>query len=113
MKYSWPIPALLLTCTLAAGSPWEDFLQRRRTADPRTARWALCLRPGDCNPLAKADDPVFQKLITGGDFILEPLGAAAARDLWSRLGWGAGPHWLHCSRDWNSFMECSIRNCCC
>ena len=94
MKNFWFIPALLLTCTLAASSPWEEFLQRRRAADPRYPRWALCLRPGDYNPLAKAGDPVFRKLITGGDFILEPLGAAAAQDLWNRRGWRAGPHWL-------------------
>jgi len=94
MRHSWFLPAFLITCTLGAGSPWEELLQRRRDGNARTARWALCLRPEDSSPAARAGDPVFQKLLTGGDFILEPLGAAAAQDLWNRRGWGAGPHWL-------------------
>lgn len=88
------MPALLVTCGVAVAGPWDDLVQRRRQADPRNAKWALCVRPSDFPSSAAHDHPIFRKLLTGGDFFLESLSFPAARDLWGRRGWGNEPHWL-------------------
>ena len=79
---------------MAVASPWEAFVQRRRQADPRSARWTLCVRQQDFNTIEANKDPVFQRLLTSGDFALETLGAAVAQDLWALKGWGPEAHWL-------------------
>jgi hypothetical protein len=84
---------LLLTCFLGA-SPWGDFVQRRRGADPRAGRWILCVRQGDFPAVEAYLDPAFRKLLTGGDCALEQLGAAVAQDLWAQRGWGREAHWV-------------------
>jgi tetratricopeptide (TPR) repeat protein len=94
MRLAHAAPALLLTCSLAAGTPWEDFVQRRRTSDPRLAKWVLCVRPGEFTTLDAAREPEFLKLLTSGDFLLETLTATAAQDLWQRKGWENKQHWL-------------------
>jgi len=94
MKRSFVLPALFLVGSLAAAFPWEALVQRRRTADPRTARWALCVRQGEFASLDAARDPVFLKLLSSGDFVLEVLTPATAQDLWSQKSWGSEPHWL-------------------
>jgi hypothetical protein len=88
------LPALLFTVTLAANGPWHDYAQRRKGADPRTARWILCVRQADFTQLEAYGDPVLQRLFASGDFALETLPPAVARDLWKRRDWGEAPHWL-------------------
>ena len=94
MRLFSALSILLLTCTLAAGSPWSDFVQRRRQEDPRSARWTLCVRQGDFPAFQAYLDPTFQKLLGAGDCRMEQLGAAAAQDLWAHKGWGREAHWL-------------------
>ena len=94
MKNALLLPILCVITSMASASPWEDFVQRRRSLDPRTARWTLCVRQGDFSNLDAFQDPIFQRLLTSGDFSLEILGAAVAQDLWARKGWGREPHWL-------------------
>jgi len=94
MRAWFSIPALCLAGTLASASPWEDFVQRRSGADPRQAKWVLCVRNGEFSNAAAYADPLFQKMLTSGDFSLEVLNSAVAQDLWARRGWGAEPHWL-------------------
>jgi tetratricopeptide (TPR) repeat protein len=94
MRVLSALSALLLASSLIAGSPWEDLLQRRRSGDPQGGRWLLCVRPGDFSNIAAFNDPVFQRLLTAGDFALESLAAPVAQDLWHRKGWGGEAHWL-------------------
>jgi hypothetical protein len=94
MRFSHLLSALFLTCTLAAASPWSDFVQRRRSADPRLTRWTLCVRQGDFASLDAYQDSTFRKLLTAGDCSLETLAAPAAQDLWAQKGWGTEAHWL-------------------
>ena len=88
------LAAFCLTATMAAANSWSDFVQRRRNADPRVARWTLCLRPGDLPQVEAYKDPVFQRLLSSGDFGLETLGPAPAQELWALKGWGPEPAWL-------------------
>ena len=88
------LPALCLALTLHAGSPWDDFLQRRQGGDPRAARWSLCVRPADFNTQELMADPTFQKLIVSGDVAMEALGTAEAEDHWARQSWGSRAHWV-------------------
>ncbi|MDR3670625.1 MAG: hypothetical protein P4L36_07270 [Holophaga sp.] len=93
MRFSFLVPALLLTGVLASASPWGDFVQRRRQ-DPRLGKWTVCVRQGDFPNFEAYKDPTFQKLLTAGDCNLEPLAGALAQDLWSQKSWGSEPHWL-------------------
>jgi hypothetical protein len=94
MRCSLTVPVLVLTCALASASPWEALVQRRRSQDPRVAKWALCVRQGEFSNVEAAKDPVFQKLLSSGDFTIEVLTSVTAQDLWSRKGWGREAHWL-------------------
>lgn len=94
MRCSLILPALVATGALFAASPWDDLVQRRRQGDPRQARWLLCVRPGDFPAATAYGDPVFRKLLTGGDFGMEVLNQAVVRDLWGRRGWGNEAHWV-------------------
>ena len=94
MSWFRVLPAFLFSVALAANGPWADFLQRRRNLDPRQAKWTLCVRAGEFVLADAYKDPVFQKLLTSGDFALETLAAPAAHDLWSQRNWGTGAHWL-------------------
>jgi hypothetical protein len=87
------LPAIFLSCTLAAASPWADFVQRR-SPDPRSGKWLVCMRQGDFSSLEAYKDATFQKLLTAGDCGLENLPPAAAQDLWAQKGWGREAHWL-------------------
>ena len=94
MRHRLSVPALFLTASLALASPWEDLVQRRKGADPRLAKWTLCVRQGEFPTVEAYQDSVFQKLLSSGDFVLETLSSGAAQDLWSRKGWGPEPHWV-------------------
>ena len=90
MRLSCLVSALYLTCTLAAASPWGDFVQRRRNPDPRAGKWSVCVRPADFPALEAYKDATFQKLLTAGDCNLETLSAAVSQDLWAPEGLGPG-----------------------
>jgi hypothetical protein len=94
MRCPSAVPALLVCCSLAAASPWEALVLRRRQADPRQAKWLLCVRPGDFPAEAAYENPIFRHLLVSGDFGLEVMNPAVARDLWGRRGWGPEAHWV-------------------
>ena len=94
MRLAFALPILCCTFALASGSPWENFLQRHRGLDPRTARWSLCVRAGDYALDGTFLDEALQKLVLGGDLTLELLGPAEAADFWSQQSWSSQPHWL-------------------
>ena len=93
MRRAFGFPLFCVVSLLAAGGPFDDFLQRKKATDPRVALWLLCVRSGDLTQQDLLADPVFQRLIVGGDLMLQPLAPGEARDLWAQQAWDPQPHW--------------------
>ena len=94
MRLAFVLPILCSMFSLASVSPWDNFLQRHKGQDPRSARWTLCMRSGEFPPAGSSYDEPFQRLLLGGDLSLEVLGAAEAKELWGLKAWAAQPHWV-------------------
>ena len=94
MRPLFLLPLLFSTLALTAASPWENFIQRHKGLDPRTARWTLCMRSGELPPIDAVNNEILVKLVIGGDLALEPLEAAEAKDLWHQREWDERPHWV-------------------
>ena len=89
----WFIPALSSPAPWPPASPWEDFVQRRRAADPRYGPVGALRAPGGLQPPGQGRRPGLPEALHRRRLHLEPLSRRRPGPV-DPPGLGRGAHWL-------------------